>query len=753
MPPFCIYFLSSFIAAAASFFPVHSISDDGAALLDFKQSISLDPLSVLSSWDSSHDTPCSWSGVACSGQGRVISLILPNKGLSGTLPASLGKLAALRHVNFRNNSLHGSLPPELFGAVGIQSLVVSQNYLSGPVPDEIGKLSSLHTLVLFNNSFGGRVPLSLIQCRTLKMLDLSRNNFSGYLRDDFGSSLQSLEVLDLSHNELNGSIPSGLGCLSKLQGTLDMSYNHFAGPIPETLGKLPQNVYLDLSYNNLSGPIPQTDTTLNSGPTAFTGNQYLCGPPLEIPCPSSYPASNPQQPTVVPSNVARRPSSDEEQRHGGFGRGVLAAVIASAALGSCFIGFSLSYVFKTTDSCKDCKSVGVYLMKDPHCGGVIVENLEEQHFVPLDARVDFDMEKLLVASAFLLRKSRTGIVYKVVLENGQQLAVRRLNGESQRLKDFQAEIEAVVKVRHPNIIPLRAYCWSVYEKLLIYDYMPNSDLATTIHGKGGMATLTPLSWAARLRIMKEVALALAYIHELSPKKYVHGNLKPSNILLGSRMEAYISDFGLGRLARAASSGCEESMSSTPLELVLSSTPEQIPSSYSSPYDPSTPIARSSSAENSMRLYYRTPEASMPSQKWDVYSFGAVIIEMVTARVAEPDLVRWVQTSVDKRGPVSEIVDPLLLVHDLDKEEEIVAVVELGLSCMDKTPERRPSMRQASNRLDKIAEEDVESLYLAWLRSRFHEFVTALVVIAVASDAEGTVRDVLDTMMEFVEIGK
>lgn len=216
-----------------------------------------------------------------------------------------------------------------------------------------------------------------------------------------------------------------------------------------------------------------------------------------------------------------------------------------------------------------------------------------------------------------------------------------------------------------------------------------------------MPTLTPLSWAARLRIMKEVAKALAYIHEFSPKKYVHGNLKPSNILLGSQMEAYISDFGLGRLARAASGGSEESVSSTPLELVLSSTPEQFSSAYSSPYDQSTPIARSSSAENSMRLYYRAPEASGPSQKWDIYSFGAVVIEMVTARVAEPDLVQWVQTSVDERTPVSEMVDPLLLVHDLDKEEEIVAVVELGLACMDKSAERRPSMRQAFNRLDKI----------------------------------------------------
>jgi serine/threonine protein kinase len=75
-------------------------------------------------------------------------------------------------------------------------------------------------------------------------------------------------------------------------------------------------------------------------------------------------------------------------------------------------------------------------------------------------------------------------MYKVVLEEGIALAVRRLGeGGSQRFKEFQTEVEAIGKLRHPNIATLRAYYWSVDEKLLIYDYIPNGSLASAIHGK------------------------------------------------------------------------------------------------------------------------------------------------------------------------------------------------------------------------------------------------------------------------------
>lgn len=114
---------------------------------------------------------------------------------------------------------------------------------------------------------------------------------------------------------------------------------------------------------------------------------------------------------------------------------------------------------------------------------VSAENVEQFVLISLDKQVRFDLDDLLKGSAFVLGKSAIGIVYEVVLDDGLTLAVRRLgDGGSQRFRDFQTEVQAIGKVRHPNIVQLRAYYWSADEKLLIYDYIPNGNLAGAIHG-------------------------------------------------------------------------------------------------------------------------------------------------------------------------------------------------------------------------------------------------------------------------------
>ncbi|CAI9780986.1 unnamed protein product [Fraxinus pennsylvanica] len=137
------------------------------------------------------------------------------------------------------------------------------------------------------------------------------------------------------------------------------------------------------------------------------------------------------------------------------------------------------------------------------------ENVEQYDLVALDVHVAFDLDEVLKASTFVLGKSGIGIVYKVVLEDGLTLAVRRLGeGGSQRFKEFQTKVKAIGKLRHPNIVTLRAYYWSVDEKLLIYDFIPNGNLSIAIHGKPGLVTYMPLSWSMRVNIMKGVAKAL-----------------------------------------------------------------------------------------------------------------------------------------------------------------------------------------------------------------------------------------------------
>ncbi|KAG6412957.1 hypothetical protein SASPL_125652 [Salvia splendens] len=701
-------FLAFLLFNLLNFGVVSSVNEEGVALLSFKNSITLDPEGTLSNWNTSDETPCSWNGITCNEQ-RVVSLSIPKKKLSGFLSSSLGSLSELRHVNLRSNRLFGGLPSDLFKAEGLQSLVLYGNSFSGVLPFEVGNLDYLITLDLSENFFNGSLPSSLVKCKRLRNLGLRQNNFIGSLPSEFGKNLVLLEKLDLSHNSFSGSIPGDLGYLSNLQGTVDLSYNKFNGSIPASLGNLPEKVYIDLTYNNLRGPIPQNGALVNRGPTAFIGNPGLCGPPLKNLC-SSDSEANP------PSSFPNLPSNYPPGKNGGGGRGLtkasIVAIIVGDVVGICVIGLLFSYCYSKICRCGKGKDESGYgfekgrkRSKECLCfrkdeSETLSENVEHCDLVPLDEHVAFDLDELLKASAFVLGKSGIGIVYKVVLEDGVILAVRRLGeGGSQRFKEFQTEVEAIGKLRHPNVVTLRAYYWSVDEKLLIYDFVPNGNLAAAIHGKPGLVAFTPLSWCVRLKIMKGVAKGLVYLHECSPKKYVHGDLKPSNVLLGHEMEPKISDFGLGRLANIA--GGSPTLQSNRMVYEKPQRGQQ----SSSASDVATFASKASFGS-----YYQAPEvmkAVKPSQKWDIYSYGMILLEMITGKtpliqvgMSEMDLVHWMQLCIEEKRPVSDVLDPNLA-QDADKEEEMIAVLKIAMACASSSPEKRPSMRHVLDALERL----------------------------------------------------
>lgn len=220
-------------------------------------------------------------------------------------------------------------------------------------------------------------------------------------------------------------------------------------------------------------------------------------------------------------------------------------------------------------------------------------------------------------------------------------------------------------------------------------------------GKPGMVSFTPLAWSVRLKIMKGVAKGLVFLHEYSPKKYVHGDLKPSNILLGQKLEALIADFGLGRLANIAGG--------TPMLESSRMTSEKNPKRQLDNNAPSE-AAVVSSATN-FGSPYQAPEALKvvkPSQKWDVYSYGVILLEMITGRppivhvgTLEMDLVRWIQLCIEEKTPFSEVLDPFLA-QDANKEEEMIAVLKIAMACIQSNPDRRPTMRHASDALERLA---------------------------------------------------
>ena len=195
--------------------------------------------------------------------------------------------------------------------------------------------------------------------------------------------------------------------------------------------------------------------------------------------------------------------------------------------------------------------------------------------------------------------------------------------------------------------------------------------------------------------MKGTARGLVYLHEFSPKKYVHGDLKPSNILLGQDMEPHISDFGVGRLANIAGGSP-----------TLQSNRVAAEKQHGRQKSMSTEVVTTSVMGNG----YMAPEALKvvkPSQKWDVYSYGVILLEMITGKPSivqfgnsEMDLVQWIQFCIEEKKPLVEVLDPYLA-EDADKEEEIIGVLKIAMACVHSSPEKRPTMRHVLDALDRL----------------------------------------------------
>ncbi|URE28127.1 LRR receptor-like serine threonine-protein kinase [Musa troglodytarum] len=790
--------------------PALGLNQDGVLLLEFKYSILSDPLAALGDWNYYDATPCSWNGVVCMGfpdaaalnwtpatnnrsggggntqvptSSRVISLVLPNSQLLGSVPPELGLVEHLRHLDLSGNILNGTLPASLFNASELRVLSLADNAISGELPEFDWRMSSsLQVLNLSDNALIGRLPANLSRLPNLTVVSLANNFLYGELP---GGGFERLQYLDLSSNLINGSLPSDLG--GPRVRYLNLSYNRLAGAIPPQLGaSISASATVDLSFNSLTGEIPQGGAFAAEKPMAFA--------------PKSPPAF-----AAIPENTDETSPTDSVKSSTGRGSLRPAAVIGItvgdlAVIGILFIVFLYVYHVKkkrsqeqqeqqqqqkevglkkdppppvaaaatatTTMAAPESKGLGGFsccLTKKGADGGDTEETSETSEsseteaeeeeapkgtkegedgkshpqqkeqgatLVMVDGETELEMETLLKASAYILGASASSIVYKAVLADGTALAVRRI-GESSvmdKLKDFGAQVRGIAKFRHPNLLRLRGFYWGTEEKLLIHDYAPSGSLANisfssmspipccplqestasvlsislTVCRKLGSSPLH-LCWEARLRIARGVARGLAYIHE---KKSLHGNLKPSNILLDSDMEPKIGDFGLDRVmfgvgTSARQFGSKRSMQSSISLPDLSSAAGASPSGGSSalPFAPRP---------------YQAPEFLRnlkPNAKWDVYSFGMVLLELIAGRVfSEVELCHWnAGFVVEERNRLLRMADAAIRGEVEGKEAALLSCFKLGFACCAMAPQRRPSMKDAVQVLENISSSSSSSL--------------------------------------------
>ncbi|XP_076911107.1 putative leucine-rich repeat receptor-like protein kinase At1g68400 [Bidens hawaiensis] len=571
------------------------------------------------------------------------------------LPALLAfkSLSDISHKLLSWTNTNSSNPCQHFLGVSchhnrVTGLVLENLNLQGPF-DSLALLVKLRVLSLKHNQLNGHVP-NLSNLTHLRLLFLSHNHLSG----EFPPMLPSLFRLDLSYNNISGNIPDTVNRLTLLL-TLRLEGNHISGSI-EFL-KLPNLRDFNISMNNVSGKIP--DSLSGFPESVFRNNFVLCGFPVmecaqpKMPSPASPVVSATPSALSSTADVPRKKSGNS---HSGGKISTLAiiGIIIGDVLVLALVSLLLYCYFSGESSDEKNNGQKSEKLVYPSSTG---SSFEKGKMVFFDGTRQFELEDLLRASAEMLGKGGLGTAYKALLDDGNVVAVKRLKEVAIGGKrEFEQLMEVLGRLRHPNIVSLKAYYFAKDEKLLVYEYMTNGNLFWLLHGNRGPGR-TPLDWSTRLKIVAGAARGLAFIHTSnSSLKLTHGNIKSTNILLDKSGNACISDVGHSAI--------------TPL----------------------TGAPRS--------VGYRAPELlstnnRKSTQKSDVYSFGVLLMEVLTGKCPALDnsgvldLPRWVR-SVVREEWTAELFD-LELMRYKDIEEEIVALLNIALACTSNAPDQRPTM--------------------------------------------------------------
>ncbi|KAL2253309.1 UNVERIFIED_CONTAM: LysM domain receptor-like kinase 3 [Sesamum indicum] len=325
--------------------------------------------------------------------------------------------------------------------------------------------------------------------------------------------------------------------------------------------------------------------------------------------------------------------------------------------------FDLSY---SNDVTYFLNAYGLGIMeKTPEPGPLVASASPKLKGITVDKSVEFTFEELAVATdnfsmSHKIGQGGFGSVYYGELR-GEKAAVKKM--DMQATKEFLAELNVLTHVHHVNLVRLIGYC--VESSLfLVYEYIDNGNLSQHLRGK----VTEPLPWSRRLQIALDSARGLEYIHEHTVPVYIHRDIKSANILIDKNFRAKVADFGLTKLTEVGSAS---------LQTRLVGTFGYMPPEYAQYGD--------------------------VSPKIDVYAFGVVLFELISAKEA---IVKTNEVTTESKGLVALFEDAF---NEPDQTESLRKLVDPGLgddypfdsvskvahlakACTHENPQLRPSMR-------------------------------------------------------------
>nr|XP_040254392.1 MDIS1-interacting receptor like kinase 2-like [Aegilops tauschii subsp. strangulata] len=457
--------------------------------------------------------------------------------------------------------------------------------------------------------------------------------------------LQSLKIND---NNFSGSLPGAIGNLAGLQIMLDVSNNNLSGVLPQQLGKLEMLEFLNLSHNQFNSSIPSSFASMVSLSTLDVSDNDLEGP-----VPITRLLQNASASWFLPNkglcgNLSGLPpcysipiASHHKRKTFGFllpivlvvGFGIVAAIVVIIMLSR----KKRKPQESVTAEARDLFSVWNF------DGRLAFDDI-------VRATEDFDDKYIVGTGGY-------GKVYKAQLQDGKLVAVKKLHQTEEELDDerrFCNEMEILSQIRQRSIVKMYGFCSHPAYKFLVYDYIQQGSLHGTLENE---ELAKELDWQKRIALANDVAQAISYLHHECSPPIIHRDITSSNILLDTTFKAFVSDFGTARILKPDSSNW---------------------SALAGTYG------------------YIAPELSYTSvvtEKCDVYSFGVVVLELVMGKHPR-DLLDGTLSSGEQAMLVKDILDQRPTTPTTKEENSLVLLIKLAFSCLESSPQARPTMREA-----------------------------------------------------------